>query len=250
MALGTTFKDLTNSISLALIDTTRTAGQISDEDIAFHRSSNPSIVSRFEQQNSRLLGLAKRLISSAVSATEVTEPEIVNADSIEDNWREIVDVVDNLLEKADACLDEYTGVIRKLSPTQEEHMRKSAPASGKQKPAKAYRTQNIAKPQLLFNTVPNNDETGPFKPLLRTKPNAVVTLDDSLKLVAAEDGLKQYDLQSYLSSNNITPGVSLTCISGIVTRTKPRSRLLSILSRRVSSGIQNRSYRSNPQKLS
>ena len=250
MALGTTFKDLKNSISVALIDTTRTASQISNEDIAFHRSSNPSIVSRFEQQNSRLLGLARRLTSSAISGIEITEPEIVSADSIEDNWREIVDVIDNLLEKADACLDEYAGVIRKLSPTQEEHMRKIATASGKQKPAKAYRTQNIAKPQLSFTTVPNNDETGPFKPLLRTKPNAIVTLDDSLKLVAAEDGLMQYDLQSYLSFKNITPRVSLTRILGMVTHTKPRSRLLSILSRPVSRGIQYRSYRSDLQKLS
>ena len=250
MALGTTFKDLTNSISVALIDTTRTASQISNEDIAFHRSSNPSIVSRFEQQNSRLLGLARRLTSSAVSGIEITEPEIFNADSIEDNWREIVDVVDNLLEKADACLDEFTGVIRKLSPTQEEHMKRIGPASGKQKPAKAYRTQNIAKPQLSFVTVPNNYETGPFKPLLRTKPNAIVTLDDSLKLVAAEDGVMQYDLQLYLSSKNIAPRVSLTRIPGILTHTKPRSNVLSTLSRPMLRGIQYRSYRSNLQKLS
>ena len=250
MALGTTFKNLTNSISVALIDTTRTASQISNEDIAFHRSSNPSIVSRFEQQNSRLLGLARRLTSSAVSGVEITEPEIVNADSIEDSWREIVDVIDNLLEKADACLDEYTGVIRKLSPTQEEHMKRVGPASGKQKPPKAYRTQNIAKPQLSFTTVPNNDETGPFKPLLRTKPNAIVPLDDSLKLVAAEDGLMQYDLQFYLSSKNITPSVSLTRIPGIVTHTKPRSRLFSTLSRPALRRIQYRSYRSNLLKLS
>lgn len=203
MASDATFKDLKNSISLALINTTRTASQISNEDLPFHRSSKPSIVPLLEQRNSRLLGLARSLISSAASGTAVTDPYVVNADSVEDNWKEIVDVVDNLLEKADACLDEYTGVIRKLSPTQEEQIKKAAPAPGKQKPGKAYRTQNIAKPQLLFEKVPTNDETTPFRPLLRMKPNAIVPLDESLKLVAAEDGFTQYDLQFYLSSKHI-----------------------------------------------
>lgn len=193
MASDATLSHLKSSISLALIDTTRTAAQISNEDLAFHRSSNPTIGSLLEQQNSRLLGLARRLIRSAASGTEVTAPHIVSTDSVEDNWKEIVDVVDILLEKADACLDEYSGVIRKLSPTQEEQIKQAAPPSGKQKPGKAYRTQNIAKPQLLFDKVPTNDETPPFKPLLRTKPNATVALDESLNLLATEDGIKQYN---------------------------------------------------------
>lgn len=193
MSSDATFKDSKTSISLALIETTRTAGQISNEDLAFHRSSNPSIVPLLEQQNSRLLRLARRLTSSAVSGTEVAAPHISDADSVEDNWKEIVDVIDNLLEKADACLDEYTGVIRRLSPSREDKTKKAEPASGRQKPSKAYRTQNIAKPQLLFDKVPTNDEITPFKPLLRTKPNAIVALDESLKLVAADDGSKQYE---------------------------------------------------------
>ncbi|CAD6585716.1 MAG: exosome nuclease subunit [Alectoria sarmentosa] len=193
MALDVTFKDLQNSVSLALIGTTRTAGQISSNDLAFHRASNPSTVPLLEQQNSRLLGLARRLTEFAASGTEFTTPHIVSTDSVEDRWKEIVDVVDNLLEKADACLDEYSGIIRKLSPTQEEQIKKAAPDFGKQKPGKAYRTQNIAKPQLLFDKVPTNEETTPFKPSLHTKPNAIAALDESLKLVAAEDGFKQYN---------------------------------------------------------
>lgn len=205
MASDATFKNLKSSISLALIDTTRTAGQISNQDLAFHRSSNPSIVSLLEQPKSRLLGLARRLTRSAASGTEVTAPHIVSTDSVEDNWKGIVDVVDSLLEKADACLDEYSGVIRKLSPTQEEQIKQAAPAHGKQKPGKAYRTQNIAKPQLLFDKVPTNDETSPFKPLLRTKPNATVALPESLSLHVTEDGSKQYDLHSFCLNRYCTP---------------------------------------------
>lgn len=205
MASDATFKGLKNAISLALIDTTRTAGQISNEDLAFQRSSNPSIVPLLEQQNLRLLGLAQRLTRSASLGTEVTDPHIVNADSIEDKWKVIVDVVDSLLEKADACLDEYSGVIKKSIIVQEEKRQEAVPALGKQKPSKAHRTQNIAKPQLLFDNVPTNDKTSPFKPLLRMKPNAIVTLDESLKLVAAEDGSKQYVKKILLSSNDALP---------------------------------------------
>ena len=185
MASNGTFNGLKNKISLALVDTTRTTGQISNEDLAFHRSSNPSFVPLLEHQNSRLLGLTRRLIRSAASETEFFAPQIVHADSVDDYWKEIVEVLDNLLEKADACLDEYNGVIRRLSPTQERLVEKVAPKAGQHRPGKAYRTQNIAKPQLLFNKVPTNDETTSFKPLLRTKPNAIVALDECLKSVAA-----------------------------------------------------------------
>ena len=192
MASDDTFMDLKRCISLALIDTTRTAAQISNEDLAFQRSSNPSIVPLLERQSSRLLGLAQRLIRSSALGSEINGPHIVNADSVEDKWSEIVDVVDNLLEKADACLDELSGVVRKSTIAQEAQNKRAAFTLGKQKPGKAHRTQNITKPQLLFNEVPMNDETTPFKPLLRTKPNAIVGLDESLELITGADGTKQY----------------------------------------------------------
>lgn len=186
---------LREGISSALVDTARTAGQISNEDLAFFRSSNPSIVPLLEQQNVRLLQLARRLTRTALSGTEVPTPHIEDVDSLEDNWKGIVDVFDNLLEKADACLDEYTGAVRRLSPSQEEQIKKAATPARKQRPDKAYRTQSIAKPQLLFDNVPTNDDLTPFKPLLRSKPNALVPLEESLVLAPSIDGSQQYDLK-------------------------------------------------------
>ena len=202
MALDASFKTLKNHISQALIDTTRTANHISNEDLAFQRSSNPSFGPLLEQQNIRLLGLARRLTRCAASGSGVADPHIIDANSVEDNWKEIVDVVDNLLEKADACLDEYSGVIRTSTAAQEELTNKTATTAAKQKPGKAHRTQNIAKPQLSFDNIPTNDETTPFKPLLRTKPNAIVALAESIKLVAAADGSKQYVQRTYLYSKH------------------------------------------------
>lgn len=192
-------KGLRERISSALVATTRTAGQISNEDLAFFRSSNPSIVPLLEQQNIRLLQLARRLTRIAISGIEVPTPHLEDVDSVEDNWRGIVDVFDNLLEKADACLDEYTGAVRRLSQSQEDKIQQAAFPARKQRPDKAYRTQNIAKPQLLFDDVPSYDDLTPFKPLLRSKPHALIPLEESLVLVSSSDGSQQYDLRSCLS---------------------------------------------------
>lgn len=200
MALKNPFKDLREGISSALVDMTRTVGHITNEDLAFHRSSSPSIVPLLEQQNSRLLRLAGRLAKTATSGTEVTPPQLLNTDSVDDSWNKIVDVFDNILEKADACLDEYTGIIRKeVNLAEQGYISKAKSPLGKQRPGKAYRTQNIPKPQLLFDRVPTNDLTTPFKPLLRSKPNSIVSLDQSLQPVAAEDGSNRYSLRFYLS---------------------------------------------------
>ena len=45
---------------------------------------------------------------------------IPDVDTLEENWHELVDIFDSLLENADACLNEYTGVARKRSRSQEQ----------------------------------------------------------------------------------------------------------------------------------
>lgn len=196
MAQDEAFKAVHASISSALVDVTRTVGQISNEDLAFHRSSNPSIAPILDEQASNLLNLVKQLTTFAVAGSEVAAPRLRDVDSVEDNWKGIVDVIDNLLEKTDACLDEYTGVIKRLSPSQENKAPNPASLSKRQLPARSYRDREIPKPQLLFNKVSINTETTPFKPLLRSKPHAIVPLVESLILNTTQDGIKQYDESS------------------------------------------------------
>lgn len=114
------FKALQDSISASLVSTTRTAGQIASEDVSFHRSLDPSLGTVLDRQNARLLALAERLLSNAASNTEVVCPPLPDADAVDGNWRGIVDVVDSLLEKADISLDEYTGAVKRLSPSREQ----------------------------------------------------------------------------------------------------------------------------------
>ncbi|KAL8944798.1 MAG: hypothetical protein Q9216_000220 [Gyalolechia sp. 2 TL-2023] len=184
------FKEIKDEVSAALIGTTRTIGQVSNEDVAFQRSVDPKVDRLIEEQSRRLLSLVNHLNKTATAGTETVAPPLTNVDSVEDGWRGIVDVLDNLLEKADACLDEFTGVVKKLIPN---HQNGGAAADAKRPLAKhEYRFQNLPKPQRLFRKLPKNDETTPFKPLLQSKPNAVVPLDDSLELAPAPDGSIQY----------------------------------------------------------
>lgn len=193
MAEDEAFKALQSTVSSALIDVTRTAGQIAGEDLPFHRSLNPSIAPVLDHQSTNLLNLIQGLAKSFTSGTEVTVPNLTDADSVEDNWKGIVDVIDNLLEKADGCLDEYTGVIKKFGPSEENHAAAPIPFSRGQFRVKNYRDQDLPKPQLLFDNVPTNDETSPFKPLLRAKPHAIVSPAESLTLEMTEDGFMQYE---------------------------------------------------------
>jgi hypothetical protein len=49
------FKSLQDQIQAALIATTRTTGQISSEDLGFHRSFNPEVGAALDEQSERLL---------------------------------------------------------------------------------------------------------------------------------------------------------------------------------------------------
>ena len=192
MAIGNLEDEWKDDIFAALVDTTRTAGQIANEDLAFHLSSDPSLAPLLERQNSRLLQLVRGLAKSASSGTEVNAPQLPDVESVEDSWKSLVDVFDSLFEKADACLDEYTGAVRRLSPTQQERIRTVVSPAEKRRSYRTYRPQNIAKPQLLFEKIPKNDELTPFKPSLRSKPHALVPFEESLVLETSPDGSQQY----------------------------------------------------------
>ncbi len=189
MDLASDFKPLQDRITSSLLDVTRTAGQIAAEDLSFHRSSNKSLSRNVDAQNLRLLQLTQRLLKAATTTGSNPSPlRIQNTEEVDDNWRGLVDVVDGLLERADACLDEYTGVIKRLSPTaQDEGMTPTTPNGRSKTFPSIFSARQLAKPQLLFENPPTNHETAPFKPLLRTKPHSVVDLDESVG-VGGTDG--------------------------------------------------------------
>lgn len=201
MSTDGTFKSMKDEVSSALVDVTRATGKIAAEDLAFQRSINPAVTPQLTKQNDRLLRIVQHLTKNATTGTDIQTPRLSNADAIEESWKGLVDVFDSLLEKADACLDEYTGVIKKSDISQNAKSTDRAANSRRSYGAKNLGSQ-IPKPQLLFDRVPRNDYDTPFKPLLRSKPHSLEPLNESLRLEAVEGGRQQYDAQFYLSPQN------------------------------------------------
>ncbi|CAG5148858.1 uncharacterized protein ALTATR162_LOCUS2257 [Alternaria atra] len=178
------FKTLQTEISAALKSTTKSASLIGAADISFQRSLNPDAGTQLDAQNARLLHLAQRLLENAAASSDAVGPKLPDVEAIDANWRGVVDVIDSLLEKADTSLDEYTGVVKRLSPATEQTTAKPRPNIADKK--------IIAKPQLKFEHVPTNDETGGFRPLITSKPHAKIPLQECLKTFQDRRGREQY----------------------------------------------------------
>ena len=182
------FKSFQERVSLSLVNVTRTAGQIAAEDLSFHRSSNAGLSKSLDAQNARLLALTSKLLKAATKDTSITPPRIQDTEQIEDEWKGVVDVIDDLLEKSDACLDEYTGIIKRLSPGRRNAADSTPrPADRVDEVPSIFSNTPMAKPQLLFSSAPDNFESTPFRPLLKSKPHAIVPMGGSV-LIGEEHG--------------------------------------------------------------
>lgn len=241
------FSSFQQKVTAALIKSTQTVKKISDEDIDFHRTSSTEFAENLDEQSSRLLSLTSSLLKVATGGTDIEPPVLEDEDAIEDNWRGIVDVIDNLLEKADACLDEFTGIIKKLSPPQQDRIRE---ASTRQQEKKFptiydYGPSKIPKPQLQFHIAPNNHDTSPFRPLLKSKPHAIIPLEESTQLVEIENKPALYVIIPYnLDAMRLTVHI-VTQI-----HMKKRFAMPSTPSQPTSPHRQSSSVPSRPQKLS
>lgn len=176
----------------SLKNVTRLTHQITSEDLPFYRVIDSNVATSLDDQSSRVLSLANSLCRSFASNSGLKRPRIKNTtDSVDDNWKKVVDVIDTLLERTDASLDEFSGRIKKL-PKESDAEKKQGTSSlsllGKRKPeeipsAHDKRPSKIRKPQLEFDNPPNNFDPAPFKPLLRFKPFAKIPLENSVRLL-------------------------------------------------------------------
>ena len=177
------FPPFQEQLQSALVQMLRTSNQLSNEGVNFHRSSSAQVSDSLDEQSGRILSLTTSVLKAATAGTEVKPPSLRNPESIDDNWHGVVDVIDGLLERADACLDEFTGVIKKLSPSQEDRAEQAAKAAAKKPAAKFptvydYGPSRIPKPQLGFERAADNTNVAAFRPLLRNKPHAIVPLEE------------------------------------------------------------------------
>ena len=179
MEVTTDFKSYHERIQKVLLETSRSVKKVADDyDLSFHRSANDEIAKTLDAQNTHLLRLTNKLLKAASQDTDNKAPTLRKQDDVEDNWRGVVNIIDDLLEKADTSLDEFTGLVKRFSP---------APQSGTQTPTKeqdqrtkGHLPRSNDKPQKFFQRKTNNFDTSVFKPILTKKPHAIKPLDDSI----------------------------------------------------------------------
>jgi exosome complex exonuclease RRP6 len=112
------FKELQAKIQAALVTTTRAVTRLAGEDLSFQRAVHPTVANDLDAKTERLLKISNQLLKSAANGRGF--PQLEDIDDVEISWKPVVDVIDSLLEKADTCLDEYTGLIkRKDAPSAE-----------------------------------------------------------------------------------------------------------------------------------
>lgn len=117
----TDFKSLQEGVQKSLVSATRSVNRIAAEDLAFQRAVNPDVAKQLDDKTTRLLALSTRLMQSASRACGVRKaPKLEDAEDVDVQWRQIVDVVDSVLEKADTALDEYTGLVKRKDPPTSE----------------------------------------------------------------------------------------------------------------------------------
>ncbi|CEJ94959.1 hypothetical protein VHEMI10462 [[Torrubiella] hemipterigena] len=180
------FKSLQEGVQKYLVAAVKTANRVAAEDLSFQRTVHPDAATHLDEKSARLLRLSTKLLQAAGSACGVKAPKLEDAEDIEMKWQGIVDVVDSVLEKADTALDEYTGLIKRRDPVSEAASTKKPKSTNK-----VIRNANVVKPQLSFQLKPDNFPTGPWKPILTSKPHASVAFQDSFSTTKDESG-EQY----------------------------------------------------------
>ncbi|KAK4194797.1 exosome complex exonuclease rrp6 [Triangularia verruculosa] len=184
------FNSLRGAIQPALVAVTRSANALANEDLGFQRTVHPTVGSQLDKTTDRMLNLVSGLLKSSSKVTGQSTRELQDVDDVEIKWKGIVDVIDSFLEKADTCLDEYTGLIkRKDAPTFEGRDAKRTKPTERLDPS--LKRANIVKPQKAFEKKPNNFDS-PWKPILTKKPHAIVPLEQSLTKFINEEHKTQY----------------------------------------------------------
>ncbi|CAG8639253.1 3967_t:CDS:2 [Ambispora leptoticha] len=153
--------------------------RIDASEISFLRSVDRSAAKSLDATGDKILSLINRLVAnsgllSATTTNRSGDPLLGSAEDIENKFSDIVEVIDSALEKADVCLDEYTGRAKQIAVPITASTPIVAQLSTNADTRILY-AKNILRPQLRFPDTIDNSRT-PFVPKIKEKPNAIVPL--------------------------------------------------------------------------
>ncbi|CUS08104.1 unnamed protein product [Tuber aestivum] len=188
------FSEMQDRLLAAVVATVKTSSGLAAEDVDFHRTSNSEFGPSLDDCNQRILAITNTLLASATRGSDISVPNLKEADDVENHWMKIVEVIDDLLEKADTCLDEYTGAIKEKNtvPFPDARGPEMVPSPSRPSRRSIQKSANIPKPQLLFKENIDNFDSTPWKPRLTSKPHAVTPLSESIYLFTNELEINEY----------------------------------------------------------
>ncbi|TPX70598.1 hypothetical protein SpCBS45565_g01630 [Spizellomyces sp. 'palustris'] len=173
------FEAYQNSLFAALTQVTKATNFLKANELTFYKSLSPNFDERLTKTGDNLLGLCNDLLAHAAAGSTIGGDRFSSFEDVEDvvdHYDTVVDTVDNLLEKADTCLDEVTGRIKRNAPGnvpgQSAPVMLQVPATGGNKGNfNVIHAQNILRPQLKFEDKIDNSNR-PFVRKITHKPNA------------------------------------------------------------------------------
>lgn len=100
MENGASFTAFQDKIFASLMSSTKSMARLAAEDLTFNRSLDPSFAASLDKCNKTILDIANALLRNSATGKELNNEPLGDADDVETNWSNIVEVVDSLLEKA------------------------------------------------------------------------------------------------------------------------------------------------------
>lgn len=176
-----------DAVTNSLVKTTRIVSHLASHDLAFERSISPSVSAALESRANKLLGIAQNLVAAACHESRLAPPQLSDIEDLEGNWRGIVEVLDDLLEKVDSSLDDLNG-RKKHEEREIAKKSKSWKDQKKQSKIEVPRLLNIPKPQTHFHRQPDNSIVPPWRPLIKHKHHASKELSQALVIEENEQG--------------------------------------------------------------
>ena len=179
----------------SVVGVVRGSAALAAKDIEFYKSLDKDVAESMSGVTSDIVSMINSVLSSI---DEHCEPLENDKESFSNSWNDISNVIDNLFEKSDRSLDilnkrlhvEQNGGVNNVGGPNMQYLDQFG---GNQEGGNT----KIEKPQLNFKTPVDNSETHPFRPLLKEKPNALKSLDESITLAPATENEPEHYIQPY-----------------------------------------------------
>ncbi|XP_005101906.2 exosome component 10 isoform X2 [Aplysia californica] len=175
----------------AVLQATRSSNGLPVGDDYEFYSTFRSVRDVMDIEGRRILGVLQRILRHQNVKGNIRHGSTTE---LEDKFDILMDVNDQLLERVGASLDEASGLRKEekklvvaaasYTPSKSATSWNKKPPGNSSKPAAAYRlltARNIQRPQLRFQDKIDNSNN-PYRPQIRNKPHAVISLEESLHL--------------------------------------------------------------------